>query len=395
MTPTALTYYLLRDHLGSPELITNTGGVPTVKLSFSAYGERRGSNWSGTPSGGEWNAIAFTTRDGFTEHEHLDNVGLVHMNGRVYDPRIGRFLSPDPFIDCSLGSQGVNRYGYVGNNPLARIDPSGFCASRVTTRSEDVCMEGWAISFTFFGSAGVRSRGFTSFGMGGSTFGGYLGAGAPSGGSGGGRGVGGVGGGVAPSSAQPAAEGAGEDPAIDQGDTKRQECLEECRARLEPAVQGAAGVAGGGVAGLVLGGPKAGIAGAVIGGVVGALSGADAPGAVTVPYAGAAGATADMIVGGSGGMSNPFSRGGWIASLLGTSASRTPTDARTQLTLGASAAAYVDGLAAARAAGFSYTGSNLGGITAAAVLLAGGAAWLTYTGADWAASAICEGVCGR
>jgi RHS repeat-associated protein len=131
------TYYLLRDHLGSPKLITNTAGVPTVKLSFSAYGERRGSNWSGTPSGGEWNAIAFTTRDGFTEHEHLDNVGLVHMNGRVYDPKIGRFLSPDPFIDWGLGTQGVNRYGYVGNNPLNRIDPSGYSCQALPGMSDE------------------------------------------------------------------------------------------------------------------------------------------------------------------------------------------------------------------------------------------------------------------
>ncbi len=79
-------------------------------------------------------------------------------------------------------------------------------------------------------------------------------------------------------------------------------------------------------------------------------------------------ATADMIVGGGGGMSNPFSRGGWIASLIGTAASRTPADARTQVTIGAAAGAYVDGIAAARAAGFSYAGSNLGGRTAFAVV---------------------------
>lgn len=101
-----------------------------------------------------------------------------------------------------------------------------------------------------------------------------------------------------------------------------------------------------------------------------------------------------MIVGGGGGMSNPFSRGGWIASLIGTAASRTPADARTQVTIGAAAGAYVDGIAAARAMGFSYTGSSLGGRTAIALALAGGAAWLAYTGADSAATAVCEGACG-
>jgi RHS repeat-associated protein len=86
----------------------------------------RGSAWTGTPSTPDWTAIGNTTRDGFTDHEHLDSVGLIHMNGRVYDPKIGKFLSPDPFIDWGLGTQGVNRYGYVGNNPLNRTDPTGF-----------------------------------------------------------------------------------------------------------------------------------------------------------------------------------------------------------------------------------------------------------------------------
>jgi hypothetical protein len=46
------------------------------------------------------------------------------MNGRVYDPVIGRFLSADPVLGG--GSQGLNRYSYVLNNPLSRTDPSGF-----------------------------------------------------------------------------------------------------------------------------------------------------------------------------------------------------------------------------------------------------------------------------
>jgi RHS repeat-associated protein len=67
--------------------------------------------------------LARLRRDG---HEIVDGVGLIHMNGRVYDPEIGRFLSADPFVQ-DLGSlQSLNRYSYVLNNPLSYTDPSGY-----------------------------------------------------------------------------------------------------------------------------------------------------------------------------------------------------------------------------------------------------------------------------
>ena len=50
------------------------------------------------------------TKHGFTDHEHLDNVGLIHMNGRVYDPMIGRFMSVDPVYQAPTNSQSVNPY---------------------------------------------------------------------------------------------------------------------------------------------------------------------------------------------------------------------------------------------------------------------------------------------
>ena len=58
----------------------------------------------------------------------LDNVGLIHMNGRVQDPVLGRFVSADPFITEPGNTQNFNRYSYVYNNPLAFTDPSGFDA---------------------------------------------------------------------------------------------------------------------------------------------------------------------------------------------------------------------------------------------------------------------------
>ena len=62
---------------------------------------------------------------GFTDHEGLHRTGFVHMNGRVYDPRIGRFLQPDPVVAAPHHSQGHNRYAYVANAPLSAVDPSG------------------------------------------------------------------------------------------------------------------------------------------------------------------------------------------------------------------------------------------------------------------------------
>ena len=118
--------YLHKDHLGSVDSITDEFGAVVLRLSFDAFGKRRGSTWTGTPSSGDWTTIAATTHRGFTYHEQLDTVGLVHMNGRVYDPTLGRFISADPTIQAPFMSQSLNRYSYVMNNPLSMIDPSGF-----------------------------------------------------------------------------------------------------------------------------------------------------------------------------------------------------------------------------------------------------------------------------
>ena len=56
----------------------------------------------------------------------MDSVGLIHMNGRVYDPNIGRFLTPDILIQAPDSSQSFNRYAYVFNNPLTNTDPTGY-----------------------------------------------------------------------------------------------------------------------------------------------------------------------------------------------------------------------------------------------------------------------------
>lgn len=122
--------YVTSDHLGSSSAILNSSGAILVNSSFGAFGHRRGANWTGFPSSGDWSAIAATTRRGYTDHTMLDNLNLIHMNGRVQDPLLGRFISADPFVPDPLSTQGFNRYSYLENRPLSLVDPSGFSPKR-------------------------------------------------------------------------------------------------------------------------------------------------------------------------------------------------------------------------------------------------------------------------
>jgi RHS repeat-associated protein len=136
---TTETFYIPSDHLGSGDAVVDSAGTVVVQTSFNAWGARRDDDWVGAPSSTELQKIADTTRHGFTGHGMLDNVGLIHMNGRVYDPAIGRFMSADPFVTPMFGTQGLNRYSYVGNQPLSYIDPTGFQASDADGKKDDEC----------------------------------------------------------------------------------------------------------------------------------------------------------------------------------------------------------------------------------------------------------------
>lgn len=114
--------YFHSDHLTSIEVITDATGAVVERLSYDPWGKRR--NADGTVA----STVLKGTKDshGFTSHEMLDSIGLVHMNGRVYDPQVGRFTSADPTIDGADNLQGYNRYSYVHNNPGTLLDPSGY-----------------------------------------------------------------------------------------------------------------------------------------------------------------------------------------------------------------------------------------------------------------------------
>jgi RHS repeat-associated protein len=62
---------------------------------------------------------------GYTMHEHLEEVGIINMNGRIYDPVLGRFLQPDNYVQSQMDLQTFNRYAYAHNNPLRYTDPDG------------------------------------------------------------------------------------------------------------------------------------------------------------------------------------------------------------------------------------------------------------------------------
>lgn len=120
-------HYQLQDHLGSVDVITDEQGQVVQELSFDAWGQRRdATNWKAL---GVEDLVEFDTsitNRGFTGHEMVDGVGIIHMNGRIYDPKLARFLQADPYVQHPYDTQGLNRYAYVRNNPLNATDPSGY-----------------------------------------------------------------------------------------------------------------------------------------------------------------------------------------------------------------------------------------------------------------------------
>ena len=124
------TRYLHYDNLGSIDTITDGQGNIVERMSYTPFGQRRQGDWRANQNP-HLPIIPKLTNRGFTGHEHIDEMNLIHMNGRVYDPTIGRFLSPDPHIQDPHNTQSYNRYTYVLNNPLKYTDPSGYFFSAI------------------------------------------------------------------------------------------------------------------------------------------------------------------------------------------------------------------------------------------------------------------------
>ncbi|MDR1679192.1 MAG: hypothetical protein LBR81_05370 [Prevotellaceae bacterium] len=115
-------FYACTDHLGSLIALVSEAGQVVERYSYDAWGRQRNAN--------NWNE--YSDESGildrsyeYTGHESLAEFGLINMNGRVYDPVLGRMLSPDNYVQDPFNPQNYNRFGYCLNSPLKFTDPSG------------------------------------------------------------------------------------------------------------------------------------------------------------------------------------------------------------------------------------------------------------------------------
>ncbi len=129
--------FFVHDEVGSviATVTENLGGANQAMslTSYGAWGKARPTLTAGGETAyaslGPGNYLTGTPvgqQEGYAGHEDLEGIGLVEMEGRVYDPEVGRFLSPDPNVQYPESSQGYDRYSYVNDNPMSLSDPSGY-----------------------------------------------------------------------------------------------------------------------------------------------------------------------------------------------------------------------------------------------------------------------------
>ncbi|GEM77543.1 polymorphic toxin-type HINT domain-containing protein [Vibrio sagamiensis] len=130
--------YLHYDALESVDMVTDGYGLVVEKRSYDTWGKQRHVLWQDSSAASVIQA-AITNR-GYTGHEEITEVGLIHMNGRVYDQELGRFVSADPLVQSPYVVNSFNRYSYVMNNPLKYTDPKGyFCSDADGSNASSSC----------------------------------------------------------------------------------------------------------------------------------------------------------------------------------------------------------------------------------------------------------------
>lgn len=118
-------YQIYRDNLGSIVMYAGAGDSTKV-FTYTPWGQRYKRVQSANPI---WGYPADDDETKFfrfyTGHEELPYFHLLNANARIYDPNLGRFLSPDPIFAMSGGPLDMNPYVYGRNNPLSYVDPDG------------------------------------------------------------------------------------------------------------------------------------------------------------------------------------------------------------------------------------------------------------------------------
>jgi RHS repeat-associated protein len=124
------TCYLTADHLGSTRLLTNEDGAIAGLHDYLPFGEEIPSgDWNRTAQDDNGTPLYGSDQPNqkFTGKERDGETGLDYFGARYFSGAQGRFTSPDkPFADqYPEDPQSWNLYGYVRNNPLAYVDPTG------------------------------------------------------------------------------------------------------------------------------------------------------------------------------------------------------------------------------------------------------------------------------
>jgi RHS repeat-associated protein len=108
---------------------------------------------------------------GFTGHQHVDRLDFIHMNGRTYDPRLGRFMQADIVVQSPSDTQSYNRYSYLSNNPLNGTDPTGYFGMKDLVGVAVAAVGFWACgpqcSWQGFATIGAASGGAQTLAYGG------------------------------------------------------------------------------------------------------------------------------------------------------------------------------------------------------------------------------------
>jgi len=136
-----LLQFTLKDRLGSATTLADQNGNIVSQRYFDPFGRTASTGGGHRTDIVNKNTLQSKLQDldvtnknrrGFTDHEHLNEQQLIHMNGRIYDYNLGRFMSVDPLIQSPTSTQSVNPYSYIMNNPLAGTDPTGYAACSST-----------------------------------------------------------------------------------------------------------------------------------------------------------------------------------------------------------------------------------------------------------------------